>query len=179
MKSIYDMTLIRIIEKDMYLAYYTLDRLESIPPEYQNLVNLRTFLDGAVNMLKKKYKEGINSLACVDTVKLNEALVLKLIPSYRAYGMFCLGQIASASQIYEELERKGWITESDNFNQLLCKGILLGEEKKFEEARSMFEKARKMYKIRVEPTFYLVVSCHGNSKRYLTLFSSYPPTLLL
>ena len=49
---------------------------------------------------------------------------------------------------------------------MLCKGIKLGEEKNYVDAKKCFEKARSMFKLKVEPSFYLAVSS--------AYFSSYP-----
>lgn len=93
LKSICDITAIRILERDIYLAYYTLDRVEDIPVEMENMYNLKLFLDGAVNMIKKKYKEGLEILNKVTPDKLHEPMVRKILPSYVAYGKFCSGQL--------------------------------------------------------------------------------------
>ena len=57
----------------------------------ENMYNLKLFLDGSVNMIKKKYKEGLDILAKVQSDKLHEPLVRRVLPSYIAYGKFCSG----------------------------------------------------------------------------------------
>jgi hypothetical protein len=54
-KSLHDISIIKIQEFDIYAAYYTLDRVEDIPESVSNLHNLKVFLEGAVNMIKKKF----------------------------------------------------------------------------------------------------------------------------
>ena len=150
--------MIRIQERDIYLAYYTLDRVEEIPEDLPVFSQLKSFLNGAINMIKKKFKDGLEDLQKLDVSKLVECNVEPLVLSYQAYGFFCLGKVAEALALYTELETKGRLVEGDTYNLLLCKGILHGEAREFDEARKFFEKARSMFRLRVEPTFYLVVA---------------------
>ena len=162
LKSIYDICLIRILERDIYLAYHTLDRLEEVPEDLEDLFQLKLFLNGAVNMIKKKFREGLEVLEKVDLKKLKEKEIVRLTHSYRAYGLFCEGKILEAIEVYKFLESSGQIHDGDVYNLMLCEGIDHGEQNKFEQAVVYFEKAKSMYKIKVEPTFYLVVvAVHG------------------
>ena len=158
LRSLCDLALIRIQERDIYLAYYTLDRVNEIPEDLSMLFHLKIFLNGAVNMVKKKFKDGLEDLQRLDVSKLVDCNIEPLVLSYQAYGYFCLGKVAEALALYTELETKGRLVEGDTYNLLLCKGILHGEAKEFDDARKFFEKARSMFRLRVEPTFYLVVA---------------------
>jgi tetratricopeptide (TPR) repeat protein len=148
------MTLIRIAERDFYLAYYTLDRIEEIPQEIEYLYHLKKFLEGAVNMIKKKYKAGIEALESFDSTKVPEEDVIQLTKSFLAFGHFNLGQIDKALEIYKVLETEGKITEGDSYNKEICTGILCGESDDFSQAEKHFKKAQTMNKIKVEPAFY-------------------------
>lgn len=160
LKSLFELALIRVQERDIYLAYYTLDRIEEIPEDLPSHFHLKIFLNGAVNMIKKKFKDGLEDLKKIDITKLQEYDIEKLVLSYQAYGNFCLGNITEALEIYNKLENKEKLVEGDIYNKLLCQGILKGEEKEFDIAKSYFEKAKKIFKLKVEPTFYIVVhSC--------------------
>ena len=158
LRSLFDLALIRIQERDIYLAFYTLDRIEEIPEELPVLFHLKIFLNGAVNMIKKKFKDGVEDFKKIDLTKLKECHIEPLALSYQAYGNFCLGNITEALTIYADLETKGRLVEGDIYNKLLCQGILNGETKKFSEAKSNFEKARSIFRLKVEPTFYMVVT---------------------
>lgn len=158
LSSIYDLTVIRILDRDIYLAYYTLDRVENIPEEQTGLCQLLLFLNGAVNMLKRKFQDGLAELEKIALEKLRESELVKLVHSYRAYGLFSLDRVVEALGVYNLIEEQQWMKEGDRYNKLLCQGIILGQEKRFEEAQTCFEEARQMFMLRVEPTFYLCVA---------------------
>ena len=157
LKSLFDLALIRIQERDIYLAYYTLDRIEEIPEELSLLFHLKIFLNGAVNMIKKKFKDGLEDMKKIDQTKIKECNLENLVLSYQAYGHFSLGKIQEALEIYNEIEKRQALVEGDTYNKLLCQGILNGEAKKFAEAKVFFEKAKSIFRLKVEPTFYIVV----------------------
>lgn len=157
LRSLYDLALIRIMERDIYLAYYTLERIEEIPEEIHSLFQLKLFLNGAVHMMKKKFREGIDSLSNVDFDKLKEPMIESLVKSYLAYGFFCLGDIAEALTIYQQLGKESQLIEGDTYNMYLSQGVLDGEKEEFQKAIKNFEKAKTLFRIKVEPTFYLVV----------------------
>lgn len=158
LRSLFDLALIRIKERDIYLAFYTLDRIEEIPEDLPVLFHLKHFLNGAVNMIKKKFKDGLEDFKKIDITKLIDCHVEPLVMSYQAYGNFCLGNIAEALSIYTDLETKKKLVEGDLYNKLLSQGILNGETKKFSEAKAYFEKAKAIFRLKVEPTFYMVVA---------------------
>lgn len=157
LKSLFELALIRIQERDMYLAYYTLDRIEEIPEDLPAHFNLRIFLNGAVNMIKKKFKEGLEEFQKIDLSKLEEYNIENLVLAYQAFGNFCQGNISESLETYNRLESKESLGEGDTYNKLLCQGILKGEAKEFEAARAYFEKAKSIFRLKVEPTFYIVV----------------------
>lgn len=144
------------MQRDIYLAHYTVDRLESIPDDQPQLQLLMNFLNGAVNMLKKKFKEGLEILEKVDSKLFSVEKELQyLVPSYIAFGLFSLGRVDEARNVYNTIKIGTELAEGDTYNMCLCNGILLTEQKEFARAREEFEKARRMYRTRVEPTFYL------------------------
>ena len=157
LRSLFDLALIRILERDIYLAFYTLERIEEIPQEIHSLYQLKLFLNGAVHMMKKKFKEGIESMQNIDFDKLKEPMVEILIKSYLGYGHFCLGDIENALTIYHGLDKHKSLIQGDKYNMYLCKGVLAGEKQEFENAILNFDMAKSIFRIKVEPTFYLVV----------------------
>ena len=156
-KSIYDMALIRVAERDFYLAYYTLDRIESIPTEIEYLYQLKVFLDGAVHMIKKKYKPGLDCLAAFDHTKVSDPDVARLALSLRAFGHFNLGEISPALELYNRLEAEGLISEGDVYNKEICRGILAGEAGEYLQAEQHFRRAEQLNRLKVEPYFYIAV----------------------
>lgn len=154
-KSLHDIALIKIEERDIYAAFYTLQRVEDIPESVKYLHNLKIFLNGAVNMIKKKFKEGLSELEKIkDCSEINEA-IKPLILSYRAYGNFSLGKIEEALEDYKTLQEKGQIMKGDIYNRLLCNGILEGLNKNFELSQMYFKEAQELDKSKIEPPFYI------------------------
>ena len=91
----------------MYAAYYILDRLEEIPEYCVYLKKCKQFLEGAINLIKKKYYDGTGQIAGLieDYEGLHESIV-PLLYSYRAYGRYCQGEIEQALEDYAFLEKK-------------------------------------------------------------------------
>lgn len=158
LKSLLELALIRIQERDIYLAYYTLDRLEEIPTDLPIHFNLKIFLNGAVNMIKKKFKDGLEDFKKIDASTLEEFKIDRLMLSYQAYGNFCLGNIKEALEYYSQLEKLETLVQGDVYNRLLCEGIIKGEEGEYSLSKSFFEKAKSIFRLKVEPTFYIVVN---------------------
>jgi tetratricopeptide (TPR) repeat protein len=175
-KSLHDIAIIRIKECDIYAAYYTLDRVEEIPETVSNLHNLKIFLEGAVNMIKKKFKLGLECMEKLsgsgnkfsdkdvsssdvkkdqfDRVDINEN-IKPLILSYKAFGLFSLGKIPAAHYNYRLLEEMGQIASGDVYNKYLCEGILAARSFNFDTALEKFESAQALGKIKIEPPFYI------------------------
>lgn len=157
LKALHEIALIRIEERDIYQAYYTLDRLESIPKSIGYLYKAKQFLEGAISIMKKKYKEGLNYLdELVSDEELHEQL-RPLVLSYRAYGNFSEGNIEKALADYEFLREWNQSLEGDDYNMELCQGVLVAQKKNWEEAKKHFEKAKRMSPAKIEPKFYLAV----------------------
>lgn len=154
-KSLHDIALIKIEERDIYAAFYTLQRVEDIPENVRYLHNLKIFLDGAVSMIKKKFKEGLEAMQKIkNESEINEA-ILPMILSYTAYGNFSLGRIQMALDDYKNLEKSGKILSGDIYNKNLCLGILEAEKKNFDAALGYFTEAQEIDKSKIEPPFYI------------------------
>lgn len=154
-KSLHDIALIKIEERDIYAAYYTLQRVENIPENVKYLHNLKIFLDGAVSMVKKKFKEGLKEF---DKIKGSEEIndaIKPMVLSYRAYGNFSLGNIEEALDDYKSLENKNQIMKGDVYNKNLCMGIIEAKKKNFDTAYSYFTQAHQIGKSKIEPPFYI------------------------
>lgn len=157
MKALHDIAIMKVAERDIYLAYYTLDRLETVPKTVGYLYKAKKFLEGAISMVKKKFKEGISHLdELAGDQELHEVL-RPLVYSYRAFGNFSEGNIEQAVADYEHLKNHFSISPGDQYNNLLCQGIQKANLKKWEEAYLMFTQAQKMNSSKIEPKFYLAV----------------------
>lgn len=157
LKALHEIALIRIEERDIYQAYYTLDRLDSIPKTVGYLYKARQFLEGAISMVKKKFKEGLEYLdLLLDDEELDPQLK-PLVLSYRAYGNFAEGNIDNALADYAKLKSQNQLSIGDEYNVLLCEGILASNESRWNTAKQKFEWASRMNPTKIEPKFYLAV----------------------
>lgn len=154
-KSLHEMALIHVIQKDMYAAYFALDRIEEIPESMVWLIKSQQFLSGAISLIKKKYTEGIDKMNEVKDCEELEAVLRPMVLSYRAYGYFCTGEIQKAVDDYKELETKYKIEGGDVINMYLSQGILCTNNKSFKDASLYFEKARQLEPKKIESTFYI------------------------
>lgn len=157
LKSIHEIALIRIEERDIYQAYYTLDRLDSIPPNVGYLQKSKTFLEGAISMVKKKFKEGLEYLDKLVNEEDLDKLLKPLVLSYRAFGNFSEGNIQAALADYNTLKSRHQLTAGDEYNLLLCEGILAANDSRWNTARQKFEWANRMNPSKIEPRFYLAI----------------------
>lgn len=157
LKSLHDITLIKIKQRNIYAAYYTLDRLDRIPEGLEYVKDLKTFLEAAVHLMKKKFKEGVELLDTIQEESEIDENVKPLINSYRAFGNFSLGNIKKSLEDYKLLEKSSQQVDSDKYNMLLCKGIIACKERNFKEARQAFSSAKKLNQKSVEPGFYLAM----------------------
>lgn len=158
LKSLHDIALIRMEERDVYQAYHTLDRLERMPTNVPYFTKAKIFLEGAISMVKKKYLEGVEFLSKLINDEDLHVELRPLVYSYRAYGHFCLGSIEEAINDYETLQKDNHMSECDDYNLLLCKGILKARLKKWLESEKLFRAANAIYPTKIEPRFYIEVN---------------------
>ncbi len=157
LKSLHDIALIRMEERDVYQAYHTLDRLERMPANVPYFTKAKIFLEGAISMVKKKCLEGVEFLSSLINDEELHVELRPLVYSYRAYGYFCQGLIEEAISDYEALQKDNHLSECDDYNLLLCKGILKARLKKWSESEKLFRSANSIYPTKIEPKFYIEV----------------------
>jgi tetratricopeptide (TPR) repeat protein len=151
------MSLIYVEQRDMYAAYFALDRIDDIPEQLTYLIKAKTFMSGAISLIKKKYTEGIDMMNKVVHEEELAEILKPLVLSYRAYGYFCTGEIENALGDYKELEKKYTIVGGDLINLYLCHGVLSTNQRKFKEASDYFDMAKNLDPKKIESTFYIAL----------------------
>jgi tetratricopeptide (TPR) repeat protein len=155
-KSLYEITRIKIETRSFYEAYHTLNRADLLSVDQKMFSKFRIFTDGVIYLMKRKYDEGIENLSTI--IKKNPSDFLKPMAfCYRAYGNFCAGKIKKSLQDYTELQKFMKLDRAASYNKILCEAILAAEEDNFDLAFSNFDKALKLYKNKMEPHFYRCV----------------------
>ena len=85
-KSIFEIAKLKIMKRDFYAAFYTLNRSKFFKVEERYLEKLRIFTEGVVLLMKKKFLEGVQKLSYVEkNFKTGDFLKI-IILGYRAYG---------------------------------------------------------------------------------------------
>lgn len=102
---------IKVEEKDFYEAYHILTRADNVEVDADVLNEWRLFLEASLFLMKKKYKEGINtfdSLLSLPTFKRDfseikgklsrerYAFLKPLIHLYKAFGELCENKTENA-----------------------------------------------------------------------------------
>lgn len=70
---------IKIEDKDFYEAYHILNRTNNIEINKDVIEEWRLFLEGTLFMMKKKYKEGINTLKAMLSMTLYNTIYENII----------------------------------------------------------------------------------------------------
>jgi hypothetical protein len=111
MKSLYEITRIKIEEKNFYEAYHTLHRAKLLDLDPNNFKKLTLFTEGVLfiifypliftkvmHLMKKRFDSGVSNLT--ETLKYHLSSTLSpMVYSYRGYGHFCIGQIKVKSPL--------------------------------------------------------------------------------
>ncbi|KRX11228.1 hypothetical protein PPERSA_07753 [Pseudocohnilembus persalinus] len=97
----------------------------------------------------------------------NTELLKQLVFSYRSYGLFCLGQHQKALNDLLLTEQQNKVLEEPNqYNKVICQGIVSVSEFKYEEAFELFKKAGQLQPKKMEPYFYKAMAlCHQSKHK--------------
>lgn len=142
------------------------------------LYKAKQFLEGAISMVKKKFKEGINFFDLLVNDDEIDGMLKPLVFSYRAFGNFSEGNIEAALADYNTLKVKHQLSPGDEYNLLLCEGIMAANENRWNTARQKFEWAGRMNPSKIEPRFYLavlsIISFISEHREHYDLFLARP-----
>ena len=98
--SLYEITKIRVRQRDFYEAYYFLQRADKSKLKLPKLALYNSFTESAIFLMKRKTKKGVAQLTqLIDkytTALANEAFLNPLVYIYRAYGKIVLQEYDTA-----------------------------------------------------------------------------------
>lgn len=91
-RAIYEITKIKIENRDYYEALFTLERAEYLDIDEKVVKKFKIFINGVTSMMKKNYKEGIKILTELleDKEKPLSSFLKPLFYSTRSYGYMSL-----------------------------------------------------------------------------------------
>ena len=102
---------IKVEEKDFYEAYHILTRADNVEVNVEVLNEWRLFLEASLFLMKKKYKEGINTFESLLTLPLFQtplaeirsrsarhrySFLKPLVHLYKAFGELCESEVEKA-----------------------------------------------------------------------------------
>lgn len=170
---------IKIEEKDFYEAYHILTRADNIEVDADILNEWRLFLEASLFLMKKKYKDGINtfqSLLTLPTFKLKFRDIKKkttqeryfflkpLVHLYKAFGELCESCTDNAEKEYETYEQlcRDFGLRDDNLSKNYNKHIMHAYKHFPSNSRSAIEQAIQLIPNKPEPYLYLAFDIINN-----------------
>lgn len=98
--SLYEITKIRVRQRDFYEAYYFLQRSNKTKLKLPKLALYNSFTEAVILLMKRKTKKGIGILTqlieCKPLPLSNEIFLNPLVYTYRAYGRIILQEYDAA-----------------------------------------------------------------------------------
>lgn len=159
-RAIYEITKIKIENRDYYEALFTLERAEYLDIDEKVIKKFKMFINGVTAMMKKNYQEGVRILTELeeDREKPLSNFLKPLFYSTRSYGNMAMERHQQAREDLEAMESEFSLDLPNLYNKFICEGILACNNNKYENALTFFSKASKTLPYRIEPAFYKAVS---------------------
>jgi tetratricopeptide (TPR) repeat protein len=154
-EALFHLTSIKIHQRDFYGASHTLSRAED---KQQDLADLELYVEGVLNLMKRKFKEGTKQLGKV--IKSLSSVLTEyktLSYAYRGFGLACLDQLEAAVQDFNRVMKEGKLDKVTAYNRCLCKGLLAGSTQQWATCLSYFNKAAGLFPKNIEARFYRAV----------------------
>lgn len=146
--ALYEITKIRVKQRDFYEAYYALQRADKAKQKHQKLSLYQGFTEGVIFLMKRKTKKGVGLLTTIidkSPVLKDEPYLNSLIYIYRAYGRILLQEFDLALKDLLKASSIKKLYSAAYYNMYLCIGIISIRNKEFEAALSYFVKAEARF----------------------------------
>lgn len=161
-QAIYKLGAIKIKQKDFYGAMYTFKRAIDAKIQIKEQTYLRQYAEAVLNLMKRKYKEGIHQLSKL--IRKKPSQIKEYIGScyaYRGFGYCANEQYEKALKDFNSAKKVGALDKASSYNKLLCEGILTGEKKDYAGATELFSRAERQFEKNVEPLAHkcMVIMC--------------------
>ena len=108
------------MNRDFYSALHTLNRGKYFKVDKKYLEKLKTFTEGVIHLMKRKFQEGVTNLTEVLTKFTIGDFLKVMVLGYRAYGNFCLGNHRTSLEDYNQLEKIVPLGEASSYNKLIA-----------------------------------------------------------
>jgi tetratricopeptide (TPR) repeat protein len=147
-KAVYYLGYIKIKEKDFYGAIHQFDRCASggIPDQQA----LRTYAEGVIFLIKRKFKEAINSFNKIVRKKLLLDEYLSNCYEHLAFAHLSLRLFGKALKYLKTASSSGKLTKASTYNFELAQGYISAEKQEYNHSASFFQKAGKIFPCKSE-----------------------------
>ena len=152
-KAIYRLGAIKITEKDFYGALHTFDRAGK--HEVKDQKTLQVYAEAVINLMKRKYKEGISSFNKL--IKKKDPVMKNYVINcymYRGYAYTALGQFETAIRSFKKAAMFGKLNKASIYNLELSYALLAASKLSFNGCLGHLEKCLKIFPKKAEPHIY-------------------------
>lgn len=99
---------------DFYGASYTLERGTSLEVDLKVIDKLRTFVEGATLIMKKKFRKGAELMTQLVRKDHIHEQIKPLVHSFRSYAHFCLCKFGNALADLNNMTKLGYKLDSSS-----------------------------------------------------------------
>ena len=152
--ALYNLGAIQIKMKDFYGAIYTFKRASDLDAELKEQKILKGYVDAILNLMKRKFKEGIDIINRI--IKKKHPLLQDYIGncySYRGYAYCALGKFEKAIKDLKHVSKYQKLDVASQYNLIMSQGAAY-ITKQPSTSIALFEKAFEMFPKNVEPLAY-------------------------
>lgn len=154
--ALYEISKIKIQQKDFYEAYYNLKRASHFKLRQKKLVTYKLFTEGVIFLMKRKTKTALKLICQVverlkpsaeenkraeGGVETSPEYIYNLVFLYRAYGYFVSEDYESSLKDYIKANQIKKLNHSSLYNMVLCQGLKCLANNEYENAISFFTKS--------------------------------------
>lgn len=121
--ALYEISKIKIQQKDFYEAYYNLQRATHYKLKQKKLLNYKIFTEGVIFLMKRKTKTGLKLLtSLIEKLGPNSQpdYITPLIYIYRAYGYFVSDEYDKSLKDYLKSSQLKKLNNPAAYNMIMC-----------------------------------------------------------
>lgn len=148
-KAVYHLGYIKIKEKDFYGAIHQFDRCSSGALLEQQC--LRTYAEGVIYLIKRKFKEAISCFTKILRKKLSIDEYQSNCYEHLAFAHLSLRLFAKAIKYLKTALTTGKLTKASKYNLELSQGYICAEKLDYIQAAGYFQKAGIIFPNKSEP----------------------------
>ncbi|CAG9323159.1 unnamed protein product [Blepharisma stoltei] len=153
-QAVFHLGALKIRERDYYGALHTFKRT-NWQKEIKDQKTLRHYAEAVINLMKRKYKEGIAYFTKL--IKSGDNVIQEYLANcyaYRAYGYCALNKHDKALQDFKKASLISTLNKASLYNQNLAHGLWDAKKGDFQAALKHLNKAHKHFPKNPDPLIY-------------------------